>query len=218
MGFIGRHFLQWFVPIELQADSESHRNAVRAIVFGLAMVFWAPIFAPIHHWVGSPRSAWMIALAAVAILASLISLRTTRSAYVTGTLITAVMFSLFVALAGVSGGIEAASLWWLPSVPIIALVLCGVTAGVLWALAGCLACVLFFACGAFGVVFPNDIIPAKQPLLDVAAICGIILGAATLTLAFKMSEAAARTELRAARDASERANQAKSLFLANMSH
>jgi signal transduction histidine kinase/CheY-like chemotaxis protein len=218
MGFIGHHFLRWFVPIELRADTESHRSAVRALVFGLAMVFWAPIFAPIHHWVGSPRSAGMIALAAIAILASMFSLRITKSAYVTGTLIAAVMCGLFVALAGVSGGIEAASLWWLPSVPIIALVLCGITSGAVWAIVSCLACVVFFTCAEFGVVFPNDISPAKQPLLDVAAICGIILCASTLTLAFKLSEAAARSELETARDASERANQAKSLFLANMSH
>ena len=132
MSIVARLLLRWFVPAELQAESECRRNAVRAIVFGMAMVFWAPVFAPIHDWVSSPRSAGMIALAAIAILASMVSLRITKSIYVTGTLIAAVMFGLLVALAIVSGGIEAASLWWLPSVPIIALVLCGIPAGIVW--------------------------------------------------------------------------------------
>lgn len=218
MGLLHRLILRAFVPNDLQLDAETRLQAVRAILFGLSMIFWAPVFAPIYSVLGSPRAGVMIILAAIAIVGAMVTLRFTKSVFLAGNLITGVMFSVLVALACVSGGIEAASLWWLPSVPIIALALCGVTSGVIWAVISCIASGTFFGLASFGVAVPNDIGIESHRLLDCAAMCGIILCVSTLTLTFKLGEAAARSDLEAARDASEQANRAKSEFLANMSH
>ena len=210
--------IRWFVPSELEADAENRRQAIRSVLFGLAMVVWAPVFAPIYQLLGSPRGTLVIALTAVAILASMLSLRLTKSVLLTGNLIAGVVFVCLMALACLTGGIEAASLWWLASVPIIGLILCGFGSGVFWAVVSCIACTVFMVLAEFGVAVPDDIGAENRHLLDWAAACGIVLCASTLTLTFKLGEAAARRDLEAARDASELANRAKSEFLTNMSH
>ena len=60
------------------------RQALRAVAFGLAMIFWAPVFAPIYYALGSRRAAIMVACAALAILGSMLSMRVTKSAELTG--------------------------------------------------------------------------------------------------------------------------------------
>ncbi len=211
MTLLQRLILRWFVPRDLHADKEERLQAVRTITFGLAMVFWAPVFAPIYQLLGSPRAALMIVLVAVAILVSMWSLRFTKSTFLTGNLIAGCVFAVLIAIAAVSGGIDAASLWWLPSVAIIALVLCGISSGVFWTFLGCLACATFLGIAKSGITLPGDLGVENRQLLDFAAICGIILCAFSLTLTFKLGETDAR-------HASERANRAKSEFLANMSH
>ena len=107
MTLLQRLILRWFVPRELHADKEVRLQAVRTITFGLAMVFWAPIFAPIYQALGSPRAALMVVLVAVAILVSMWSLRFTKSTSLTGNLIAGCVFAVLIAIATVSGGIDA---------------------------------------------------------------------------------------------------------------
>ena len=113
--FQGR-ILSWFVPEDVKADPTTLRQAARAVTFGLAMMFWAPVFGPIYYWLGSPRAAVMVGLAALAIAASMLSLRLTKSVAFSGNLIAASVFAVLIAIASVTGGIGAAPLWWLPSV------------------------------------------------------------------------------------------------------
>ena len=69
MRILKQHVLQWFVPAELRENARAELQAFRAIVFGLAMVFWAPVFAPIYYLMGSIRASGMVALVAAALLA-----------------------------------------------------------------------------------------------------------------------------------------------------
>ena len=209
---------RWFVPTELNHNAESRLPATRAVVFGFAMLFWAPIFAPIFHLLGSPRGAAVIVLTAVAIMLSMFSLRLTKSVVLTGNLIAAAVYVCLVLLAGCSGGLESASLWWLAAVPIIGLLLCGIRSGIAWTVVSCVAGAVFFSLAWNGIAVRDDILAENHKYLDVAALCGIIVCATTLTLTFKLGEDGARKAVEDARDASEKANRAKSEFLANMSH
>jgi len=210
--------LRWFVPAELFAEAEVRRQAYRAVVFGLAMLIWVPVFAPIYLWMDSPRAAMLVGLVSIAIVLSICSLRFSKSVALAGNLLAGAVFAVLVGLACVSGGIAAASLWWLPSVPIIGLVICGVRSGMAWAIGSCVACVVFLTAALFGITLEDDISPEHHQLLDCAGACGIVLCAFILTFAFRRSEAEAREDLTIARDAAERANRAKSVFLENMSH
>ena len=206
------------MPPAMQHDPQQRLQARRIAAFGLAVTFWAPVFAPIYYVLGSPRGAVMIACAAGAIMLSVFSMRWTRSISLAGNLIAASLFGVLIGLAIVSGGIQAASLCWLPAVAIIGLLLCGTRAGIAWALVSCLTCLVLLCLSELGVRPPNDIAVENQWLLDFAAICGIVLCALMLTFLFKASEATTRQALEVARDQSEQANRAKSMFLANMSH
>lgn len=208
----------WFVPVELEHEVETRLRARRTVVFGLAMMFWAPVFAPIYQGLGSPRGALVIILTAVGIGVSMLSMRWTKSAALSGNLIAATVYACLVLLASFSGGIQSASLWWLAAVPIIGLLLGGVASGAIWTALSSIACIAFFALAWNGISVPNDIAVKDQAVLDCAAMCGIIVCAATLTLTFKVGEAAARRDLEVARSVSEQASRAKSEFLANMSH
>jgi signal transduction histidine kinase/DNA-binding response OmpR family regulator len=218
MRMLKEQVLQWFVPAELRDNARAELQAFRAIVFGLAMVFWAPVFAPIYYLLGSIRASWMVALVAAAIFASMLSLRFTKSVWLTGHLIAGSVFAVLIGLATVTGGTGSPSLWWLPAVPIIGLILCGVRSGMAWAALSCLACVAFLVLDRWGVALPEDIGPDDLRVLNWAGMSGIILCAFSLTLAFKLGEDAARVNLENARLESEQANKAKSAFLANMSH
>jgi signal transduction histidine kinase/CheY-like chemotaxis protein len=217
MRFVRQFILEWFVPRELRSDADTELQALRSIVFGLAMVIWAPVFGPIYYYLGSPRAALMIAFVAVAILGSMLSLRLNKSPPLTGNLLAASVFAVLVALTCVTGGLGTVALWWLASVPIIGLVLSGVRSGVVWAVASCAACTVFFGFARYGIQIPNDIGRGYE-LLGWASVCGIIVCAFSLTLVFQVSEVTVRKALVAARDESQQANRAKSAFLANMSH
>ena len=215
---VPKQVLGWFVPVELQDDANTQRQAFRAVVFGWAMVLRAPVFAPVYHWLGSPRGGFMILLAGTAILLSMASLRVTKSVFLTGHLIAGSVFAVLIGLAVVTGGTAAPSLWWLPAVPIIGLILCGVPSGFAWAGISCLACLAFLLVGQSELPLPDDIGPEAMAFLNWSAMSGIILCAFSLTLAFKLGEDAARRELETARLNSEQASKVKSAFLANMSH
>ena len=135
----------WCVPLELQTDPRERRRAVRTTSFGLALLFWAPIFSPLYMLLGSPRGGGFILLTAFFIALSMASLRFTKSIQVTGNLLAGAVFFVLVSTASVSGGIKAASLMWLPAVPLVAVILCRVKFGVVWALMSCGACCIFFA-------------------------------------------------------------------------
>jgi two-component system sensor histidine kinase/response regulator len=210
--------LRYFVPAAMQDDPQQRLQARRVVAFGLAVTFWAPVFAPIYYALGSPRGALMIVCAAAAVVLSIHSLRWSHNTLLAGNLIAASLFSVLIGLAAVSGGIQATSLCWLPAVAIIGLLLCDTRAGIAWALVGCLACGVLLCMPEMGVQLPNDIAQENQWLLEFSGTCGIVLCALMLTFLFKSSEVKTRRELEMARDQSEQANRAKSTFLANMSH
>ena len=163
------------------------------------MVFWAPVFAPIYYLLGSIRASGMVALVAAAIFASMLSLRFTKSVWLTGQLIAGSVFAVLIGLATVTGGTGSPALWWLPAVPIIGLILCGVRPGMAWAGLSCLACVAFLVLDRWGVALPEDIGPDDLRILNWAGMSGIILCAFSLTLAFKLGEDGARLDLENAR-------------------
>ncbi len=218
MKTLKERLLRFFVPLALMDSPIKQRQAHRAIVFGLAMVIWVPVFAPVYYWLGSTRGSVMVLLVGLAILGSMASLRFTKSVFLTGHLIAGSVFSVLIGLATVTGGTGSPSLWWLPAVPIIGLILCGIPSGGAWAGLSCLASLAFLVFDELGISLAEDIGRDEMRLLTWAATSGIILCAFSLTLAFKIGEDAARLDLEKARAESEQANRAKSAFLANMSH
>ncbi|NNE00937.1 MAG: response regulator [Pirellulaceae bacterium] len=208
----------WFVP-QNSTDDFNERLARRAVVVALAILFWAPVFATLYYSLGSPIGGLIIGVNAALLLAVLVSLRYSRSSFITGHLTASVIFATMTGLAMRTGGTGSPSLWWLLAVPIIALVSCGLRSGIFWAVVCCLACFGFFLADQFDLlVFPSDIEPLQMQLLNASATAGIIICSFTIVAAFKLSEDEIHQDLESARAQSETANRTKSDFLANMSH
>jgi signal transduction histidine kinase/ActR/RegA family two-component response regulator len=210
--------IKFFLPRDV-SDKVERRHARKAIVSALAILIWAPVFGPAYYLLGSPRGGIIIGVAAGALMLAMLSLRLTKSVFVTGNLFAAIIFTMLILLATLTLGPGSPSLWWLPAVPIMALVICGIPSGIVWTVVCSAACLVFLLNDYVGVVpLYDEISGAQFRLLNSLATMGIIVVAFSMTVAFKLSEDAARNDLEIARRESEAANQAKSQFLANMSH
>lgn len=210
--------IHWLVPHELRSNGEQ-RRALRAIVLPSAILIWAPVFGPSYYLLGSPRGGLVIGLAAIVLIVAMVSLRFTKSVLITGHTVACDIFVMLVVLATFTDGPGSPSLWWLPAVPIAALLICGMWSGITWAVISSLACLAFWLNDRLELVLlADDIVGPQFRLLNSLATIGIILCAFSLILVFKLSEDAARHDLENARLESEAANRAKSQFLANMSH
>lgn len=212
------HTINFFMPRGLE-DKAQVRQARKAIIIALSILIWAPVFGPSYYFLGSARGGLIIGVATIALVVAMMSMRSTKSVFVTGNLFAAIIFLMLVALSTLTGGAGSPSLWWLPAVPIMALVISGTWSGFAWAGISSLAC-LTWLINDYVQIIPlyNDIAEADYRLLTALAAMGIILCAFSMTVAFKLSEDATRDDLEAARLESEAANKAKSQFLANMSH
>ncbi|MFO0904385.1 MAG: response regulator [Pirellulales bacterium] len=199
-------------------DAEHAEQVHRTLVFGFALLLWAPVFTPVFYWLGSPRGAAMIVVSSLNLIAILSSLRWARCPRLSSNLVVGNLLTLLAELACVSGGIDGPSLMWLPVVPMIAVVTCGTRSGVVWSLLSCGVALGFFAIRQLGYSFRLEIDPSDRSLLAVSSLCGITLCSLALTWLFKLGESNIRRDLEQARSAADQANCAKGAFLANMSH
>jgi len=208
----------WLVPLDLRADRETLRQATRVLAFCCAMMVWVPIFSGIYWALGSMACAVIIAGAGVLLLGVPVLQRTTRSPTFAGNVLAMLGFSVYTGLVCYTGGHNTPAATWYVSVPVMAVLLAGVSWGLFWALACTAAAAIFFAADRSGYRFPQDVTGADFVFLQFAGLVGLIFCVLLLTLVFKMLEQAAQRALEQALRSAEAADRAKSEFLANMSH
>lgn len=203
-----------------------------AIAFGLCL-FAFPLAVQLYATVGgiNPTIVTFI-VGSVAMAANPFILRRTGSLDLAATLVCTELIVILGIQTFFNGGIASASLVWLTTVPLLAMVLLGPRASGVCALAVTVQAVGFYAAGEAGFVFPQPLSDdqmtwwhmaglATVPLF-VALVAGI--GESARHAAQQRSQAAvdelreANEDLREARDRAHAAAEAKSAFLANMSH
>ncbi|MEX2559294.1 MAG: ATP-binding protein, partial [Pirellulales bacterium] len=210
--------LDWLVPGSLRQDEMAFRQAKRAAAFCLAMLFWVPVFAVVYYLIGSPHASCVLLMAGLAGIGALVVLRVTASAWWTGQVLTTAVCACLTSLASLSGGTVAPAVEWMVTVPMIAIVLCGMRAGILWLVFSTLVVSSLHLAAAWGFEFPQEISPQGLKTLQYAGSCGIMACTLALTLIFQAGESATRKYLEKARLDAEAATRAKTEFLANMSH
>jgi hypothetical protein len=210
--------MRTFLPARHHGDDAESRHAQRTIAFGLAMVIWVPVFAGLYGYFNAWTGAEIIAVAGVVCLLALLSLRIGVSPRWAGSVVTA---DLFLALSGVcwwSGGADSPAIYWLPAVPMLAIVLLGRWGGALWLAITLLTSSAFVVLHHRGDLLPDELSHDAGHVISHAGQVSFIVCVAALTWIFDVTETAARNASHLARRLAEDATRAKSQFLANMSH
>jgi hypothetical protein len=113
-----------WIPAALCEDDETRHRAISTVLFSLSMAVWGVVFAPINAILGSHRSAVTVLMAAVACILNVLSLKAHASLRLTGNLTAAIVLLTLLVLSAFTGGFQGPAPLWLPSVPIIAILLC----------------------------------------------------------------------------------------------
>ena len=213
-----RLLTELFVSDSAKGDPEAVQRILRTVMLGLAIAVWAPVFAPIYLLAGASWSAISIVMAGLVCLLMMFALRWGASVGVMAQALTGLLYVILFVVACLTGGIDAPSLTWLCSVPIVAVLLGGRTSGMVWMILAGGAAAFFFAVDQSGVPFPTEATSVGQQWLQVTSLCGIVACATLLTVVFRRTEHEARVQLDEARRQADEANRAKGDFLAKMSH
>jgi signal transduction histidine kinase/CheY-like chemotaxis protein len=209
---------KWFLPSHLRGEDVDSRRAVRTVMLGLAMLFWAPIFSIIYARVNAYFSALTLCTAGALMLVLLRSLHWGVSVKAAANGVICLVCVTLVALAAVTGGIEAPAFRWLAVIPLLGIQLGGGRSGLLWTLISLGCVVAFFSAQSEYGPLPSELTPATLKLVRMCGDLGMVICVAVVTAIFDRGESAAQAMLLDARYAAEAATRAKSTFLANMSH
>ncbi len=206
------------IPLSSIADDEIRYRIIVTTLFGMSMTFWAFAFTAIYLALGSPRCALITAVAGTGCLGIVIVLRARGSVLLASNLLATIVLATLLTLTVFSGGSRAPAMFWFPAVPIMATLLCGWKSGLSWLIATCVAAAGMLAVDRMGLLPPSDFIGDNAERLYAMGLLGIITCTTLLCFVFDLNERALRKQLKSTRIAAERANQAKSEFLALMSH
>ena len=206
------------LPDRLRRDESKRHAALTAVLFGVSMSLWCLVFIPVHIALGSDRCALIIVGAGVAFIGNAVALRAHGSLALISNVTAAIALVTLLALSVHSGGYLSAAMLWLPSVPMIAILLSGWRTGSVWLLLTTAAACTIYLLDQTGSLPPSDFGEENARLLFILGLLGIISCITLLSFLFETIADALRTRLEAARESAVEASHAKSAFLARMSH
>ena len=208
-----------FVPASLGAPgSEACRRARLALGLSLIIAGTGLAGALVQLRIGTRTQLDMDLLMALGAICVPLVLRRTGSVVMAGNLLAGSIFANFGLQIVLTAGQTLPPLFALLVIPMVAVMLAGRTAGIVWALASCGQLVLVHTLLRGGlqpqVALSLDAIESFR-LLATAILTWALLAFA---LIYESMNTRALADLRDARAGSEAASQAKGRFLANMSH
>jgi signal transduction histidine kinase len=226
------------VPPQLRGDIDRERRAILALGISWFIVLVGTLLGVVIFFVATPQTRWvgLINTVVTCLLAALGAFLVRRGALVlAGHWITA-LISLGVAYSMLTGGgVTAPFAVLIPLQPVLALVISGRRAGLLWALISVATAIAIFSAERAGVELINLTPPGSQAIFQLIALLAMTVALlwiadyseALKQRAIRQVEEAARQRDRAlaeeeqAKTAAQHAiaaNAAKTTFLATMSH
>jgi signal transduction histidine kinase/ActR/RegA family two-component response regulator len=199
-------------------ESDDSQRQVRVLAFNIALFVCVPVYVAVYLGIGGFVSACIVGAAGVLILGNLWILRSGYSAMLCGHILTAIGWITYTSLACVNGGHNSPPEMWYVTIPVFAIILTSIRAGMLWSLASGTAIGVFYAIGCNGIELPNELTPAGHEFLEFSGLIGLMTVIFALTFCFTQIERSVEKRTKSALQKAELASQAKSEFLANMSH
>lgn len=218
LGRLWRHIDAHVPDALLAGDPDGVRRARLLVVFPLVLLVGALVASALQAAVGRLPSVLIPIAAAVLSLSATQLLRVTGSISRTGHLQMLALFAALSAAMIASGGLGGARLFTLSIVPMMAALLLGAKAAIVWTLpAMAEVTVLLWLLQAGVDLAPAQGIDELQRTHGLAALAMIALTLGVV-LFYERIHQRAMIELRAERDRADRATRVKSEFLSNMSH
>ncbi len=210
--------LDLFVGDALSYREPTRTQTVRAVMLGLSLLVWIPVFIPAYALAGAWWSTGIFLVSGTLSLLGLFAFRWHVVPRVVNWGLMVLFWGTLVAVAFVSGGIQAPALLWLPAVPIVAVLLMGRAAGLIWLIISCGTAIGFFLADQSGLPIRQELPGAILLWLHVASLCGIVICATMLTTLAEQSETEIQDRLKEALHRADAGSRAKSEFLAKMGH
>ncbi|MGM0597557.1 MAG: ATP-binding protein [Myxococcota bacterium] len=196
------------------------------IGFSLFLFLWSLFFASWHYYMGEYQLIYgtLGGAAFALVLFYLVKNNIFRKSW-NHLFLGTTYFVLLYKMCFEGGQIASPSLSWMLIIPMFSLKIQGKNASLYWLVIIVITSIFFFLAPAFGLSFPNIIDSEKWKLYQFVGFSILPLLAVTLLWIFHYLEQQVikeflknRKELLKSKEKSERANQAKSIFLATMSH
>ena len=216
----------WFLPPELQrAEADTLRRAKLCAVYNLTVPLWGPGFAVLLWALGQPVIGTIIGVGTICSVGPLFVLRRTGSLTLAGNLMSALGALLIVSCAWLEGGLGSPGVLWFPLVPILAVLITGRGAGVVWTAVMVATLVGFYVLDRLGLRAQFAIGADALVVLHLALSTSAVAVFMTMASFFESLKAdalrsleTANRALAQARDQAETATRVKTDFLATMSH
>ena len=179
--------IQWFIPADAQSDPA---RMTRAQTFVNAVVLAAlagPFYAMAYFLLGYSAAAQEIIGGCLVMFTTPFLLRWTRSMFVAREMFLAALFCNFSWLSYHLGGLDAPTVPWLLTGPVIAMFLGGAACSLFWLCMSCATVTAFYVMGMAGIPLPSH--PVQQiELLSLVCDIGLFVVMVIFMLLFELTK------------------------------
>ena len=179
--------IQWFIPANVQNDAAQLTRAQNVINAVLMAALAGPFYAASYYALGFGRAAGEILLCCAVMFTAPFLMRMSGSIVVAREVFLCAVFFNFTWLTFHLGGVDAPTVGWLITGPVVAMFLGGVTTALFWLAMSCLTVGVLYALGQNGVALPahpvND-----MPLLYLICNLGLYIVVVVFVLMFELTK------------------------------
>ena len=204
--------VDFMVPGSLKDNPDTLQKARLLILISFTGFIWGPVFAPIHYFIGrTPSASMALLVAGLSTILVPFLLRATESLTLATNALCGILLCIVIEVTVVRGGYPVSALIWSCAIPLLALLIIGRKAAVIW---GLTISALLVGLGLFtlwGPGFQVRMTESQMLIIDMAGVTAYLM--AVVTIMWLYDEERRKTMARI-----ESANRAKSEFLARMSH
>jgi diguanylate cyclase (GGDEF)-like protein len=179
--------IQWFIPLAVQHDAALLTRAQNVINAVLMAALAGPFYAAAYAALGFGAAATEILLCCAVMFAAPFLMRLSGSILIAREVFLCAVFFNFTWLTFHLGGVDAPTVGWLITGPVVAMFLGGVTTAVFWLAMSCMAVGVLYALRQNGVELPahpvND-----MPLLYLICNLGLYIVVVVFVLMFELTK------------------------------
>jgi diguanylate cyclase (GGDEF)-like protein len=179
--------IQWFIPLRAQENARDLTRAQNVINAVVMAALSGPFYALAYYQLGFSMAAMEILLCCMFMFTAPFLLRATGSTVLAREVFLCAVFFNFTWLTYNLGGVDAPTVGWLITAPVVAMFLGGIRTALFWLLMSCLAVLSFHAAHRLGVPSPPH--PVKDmELLHLLCDLGLYIVVVVFVLLFEVTK------------------------------